>query len=591
MKCAHCGEPLGDGDRFCTNCGAKAEFESTGGEPAKGFCENCGAPLPADADNCPICQTPASGEPAVLRSNDSAPSADAVKEETGEVTPSDAEPAKSFCENCGEPLPADAKYCPKCQAPASDASAALHQDKPEVSGPGTSAGKSSGAGGETGSAANAAENAAPGDSRSTGGSGKPPHKTGNETPNDISASSGTGSRKPRKWIFPVAAASVAGIVLACVMASQAMPGGSFSNTDTQDGNAVETAQETVSRTDAEMRAGSPAPGAASTAPATPAPASAAAHEISGNIAIDRNAAPAAFILTAEQSDCFLDEVIYPLCLACLEPSDDMPYPEVFDPADMPGGFWRNYISILIEDSAAMSALQGRTGSDKVRYADYTQGYTELGVPAVTLSEFCTDAFATDSMIQNASIVTPGSGFYSYWPGDGAAVVDSIYMDMPLQAVNGVIHAECIGGYYDDDFQGVYSLDVQVVPNPSSRYGCGIVGVKWTFLGYNDVSRNDEVPASPAGFDINGFVFADSSDRYLSMDELLGLDKEMLGYARNEIFARNGNLFRKDKYVNHYTSYDWYNSIPNKRYDIMLEDLTEIERANVNLILEREAQLG
>ena len=97
--------------------------------------------------------------------------------------------------------------------------------------------------------------------------------------------------------------------------------------------------------------------------------------------------------------------------------------------------------------------------------------------------------------------------------------------------------------------------------------------------------------SSGNFDENGFVFADSSERYLTMDELMALSKDMLGFARNEIFARNGNLFRKDKYIDHYTSYTWYQNLPNKRYDVMPEDLNPIERANVNLILEREAQLG
>ena len=107
-----------------------------------------------------------------------------------------------------------------------------------------------------------------------------------------------------------------------------------------------------------------------------------------------------------------------------------------------------------------------------------------------------------------------------------------------------------------------------------------------------------VPAAPAAasapsqnarsFDSNGFVFADSSERYLTDDDLAGLSAEMLGFARNEIFARNGNLFRKDKYINHYGAYSWYVNMPNKRYDIVTEDLTDIERANVALIQEYEA---
>lgn len=91
--------------------------------------------------------------------------------------------------------------------------------------------------------------------------------------------------------------------------------------------------------------------------------------------------------------------------------------------------------------------------------------------------------------------------------------------------------------------------------------------------------------------MNGFVFADSSSRYLTGAELEGLSQEMLGFARNEIFARNGNLFRTDKYRDHYTSYAWYNNIPYKRYDVDLEELSAIERANVALIQQYEARFG
>ena len=94
----------------------------------------------------------------------------------------------------------------------------------------------------------------------------------------------------------------------------------------------------------------------------------------------------------------------------------------------------------------------------------------------------------------------------------------------------------------------------------------------------------------ATFDANGFIFADSSTRLLTDAELAELDATALGFARNEIFARNGNIFRSDKYANHYGSYSWYNGLQNKRYDVMPADLNDIERANVQLIQHYESLL-
>ena len=63
---------------------------------------------------------------------------------------------------------------------------------------------------------------------------------------------------------------------------------------------------------------------------------------------------------------------------------------------------------------------------------------------------------------------------------------------------------------------------------------------------------------------------------------------MLGYARNEIFARHGNLFETPKYANHYSQYAWYNNTPEKA-DVGYPDLNEYEIANVELIKQFENQ--
>lgn len=71
-------------------------------------------------------------------------------------------------------------------------------------------------------------------------------------------------------------------------------------------------------------------------------------------------------------------------------------------------------------------------------------------------------------------------------------------------------------------------------------------------------------------------------------DVCSLTREMVGFARNEIFARHANLFRTKKYADHYSQYAWYRNIPNKWYHVSLDDLNQIERANVARIQSWEA---
>lgn len=78
-------------------------------------------------------------------------------------------------------------------------------------------------------------------------------------------------------------------------------------------------------------------------------------------------------------------------------------------------------------------------------------------------------------------------------------------------------------------------------------------------------------------DANGYVIADSSERYLSEDELRRLSPSQLRIARNEIFARKGRFFRDPKLAAHFSSRAWYNP---RFVDVQLSTL---EESNVALI--------
>ena len=53
------------------------------------------------------------------------------------------------------------------------------------------------------------------------------------------------------------------------------------------------------------------------------------------------------------------------------------------------------------------------------------------------------------------------------------------------------------------------------------------------------------------------LFRDSNTRYLSAEEISGLSLQMLCYARNEIYARRGYIFRSQELRDYFGSKSWY----------------------------------
>lgn len=100
-----------------------------------------------------------------------------------------------------------------------------------------------------------------------------------------------------------------------------------------------------------------------------------------------------------------------------------------------------------------------------------------------------------------------------------------------------------------------------------------------------------------GFDENGLLFWDSNERYLSEDEIYALKnneeydfQSLLGFARNEIYARRGYAFKEDgPYYTFYMQYEWYS---NMSHDVFGDEVfNEYEIANRDLIVEIEKREG
>ncbi len=82
---------------------------------------------------------------------------------------------------------------------------------------------------------------------------------------------------------------------------------------------------------------------------------------------------------------------------------------------------------------------------------------------------------------------------------------------------------------------------------------------------------------------NTYIVPDSSVRRLTVRELSGCSPTMLALIRNEIYARNGYIFQKQKYKDYFSSKAWYSPDPNFNESF----LNDIEKYNIQLIKSME----
>ncbi|MDY4575532.1 MAG: YARHG domain-containing protein [Intestinibacter sp.] len=97
----------------------------------------------------------------------------------------------------------------------------------------------------------------------------------------------------------------------------------------------------------------------------------------------------------------------------------------------------------------------------------------------------------------------------------------------------------------------------------------------------------EAKNGSAKYNQDGYIFADSDSRYLTISDLEKLSDKELRLARNEIYARNGRRFDDQELQNYFNGCSWYRgSIDPDDFDDE-RMLNKYERANAYLILEYE----
>ena len=81
---------------------------------------------------------------------------------------------------------------------------------------------------------------------------------------------------------------------------------------------------------------------------------------------------------------------------------------------------------------------------------------------------------------------------------------------------------------------------------------------------------------------NGYIFADSNCRYLTKSDLVNLNKWELKIARNEIYARQGRLFKDSSIQNYFNSCYWYDGYISPE-SFNNNTLNDYETYNIKLI--------
>ena len=97
---------------------------------------------------------------------------------------------------------------------------------------------------------------------------------------------------------------------------------------------------------------------------------------------------------------------------------------------------------------------------------------------------------------------------------------------------------------------------------------------------DDSSASDNAEAAEVAMeDSNGYILPDSDSRKLKKSDLAGMTAQQLSYAKNEIYARHGRVFKSSEVQDYFNEKDWYE----ENDDFKDEDLSKKEAENTEFI--------
>lgn len=176
-----------------------------------------------------------------------------------------------------------------------------------------------------------------------------------------------------------------------------------------------------------------------------------------------------------------------------------------------------------------------------------------------------------------------SSYYLYiWDGISSAKLgDTIFID-DIDEYNGI----AVGTDGSDDSYAVITFNNGTITVSTNAL--------YESLGYTiselkcHVWTEDDERASYDGTD--EYILPFSDVEYLSEYDLMGLSKDELKIARNEIYARHGRMFNDANLQAYFNSCSWYTpSISPENFSDSM--LNEVEIANRDLIVSYETEMG
>ncbi len=156
--------------------------------------------------------------------------------------------------------------------------------------------------------------------------------------------------------------------------------------------------------------------------------------------------------------------------------------------------------------------------------------------------------------------------------------------------------------------GVTTVDVSNYCNPSDRVtiDTGISTKSWYYYGYSTLdelyksvvtsnadsyNHEEDIDESTVGEETpdeieepemgeEGIIFPNSSEEIIDKSKIEELTDEELQYAINELYARNGYIFKDDELRAYYEKYDWYEQTV-KPDDFSLDLFNDVEKENID----------
>lgn len=148
-------------------------------------------------------------------------------------------------------------------------------------------------------------------------------------------------------------------------------------------------------------------------------------------------------------------------------------------------------------------------------------------------------------------------------------------------------------YYEDGWTDYGTISLHMIPNTHADTEClcalpyTIMEGEFTMAGEgNAADQNEETDGE------SEYIFADSNSRYLTDADVAGMSLQQLNYAKNEVYARAGRIFRSQELQAYFNSKSWYNGIYDPDYfdENMNWILNDYEKKNGEFLSKKEHEL-